>query len=225
MSSWVANRWWDFLKLIVFPSVSALFSLRFSGGQHVPRSGPVLFLCNHQSFLDPVLVGLALPRYVRILHRQSLQKRKWLTWLMGSLRGIPIDHRGFSREGFQAMLDALAHGDCVAMFPEGERTHDGPLGDFKPGIALLIKRAHTPIVPVGIAGAYDAWPRDSKLPRFSPLFMPPTAGTIAVSIGKAIEPSRYEKSSRGEMLADLRRAVSEQMDRAESLRRKRREAL
>jgi len=225
MSPWIANRWWDFLKLIVFPTVSTLFSLRFSGGQHVPRTGPVLFLCNHQSFLDPVLVSLAIPRYARFLHRQTLQKKKWLTWLMASLRGIPIDHLGFSREGFQAMLDALEHGDCVAMFPEGERTHDGPLGEFKPGIALLIKRAHTPIVPVGITGAYDAWPRDSKLPRLAPRFMPPMAGTIAVSIGKAIQPSRYAKSSREEMLVDLRRAVLEQMDRAESLRRKRREAL
>ncbi|MSR51903.1 MAG: 1-acyl-sn-glycerol-3-phosphate acyltransferase [Gemmataceae bacterium] len=225
MSPWVATRWWEFWKLLVFPTVSTLMSLRYSGGQHVPRTGPVLFLSNHQSFLDPVLIGLSLPRQARFVHRQTLQNKKWLTWLMASLRGIPIDHRGFSREGLQATLDALECGESVAMFPEGERTHDGLLGEFKPGISLLIKRTKCPIIPIGIAGAFDAWPRTCKLPRLSPLFLTPSAGTVAVAIGKPIEPGRYEKSTRVEMLADLRREVAVQMQLAESLRRKRREAL
>jgi len=220
MSPWVAHCWWGFWKFLVSPTVGALMSLRFSGGQHVPRSGPVLFLSNHQSFLDPMLIGLSIPRQARFVHRQTLQKKKWLTWLMASLRGIPIDHRGFSREGLQTTLETLKHGDCVAMFPEGERTHDGLLGEFKPGISLMIKRTKCPIIPIGIAGAFDAWPRTSKLPRLSPLFMPPRAGTIAVSIGKAIEPGRYENQTREEMLADLRQAVATQMQLAESLRRK-----
>lgn len=223
MSPWVARRWWDFWKTAAFFSVSSLFSLRTAGTRHVPRSGPVLVLSNHQSFIDPVLVGLAVPRYSQFVHRETLQKSKALTWVMASLRGIPIDHRGMSREGMQATLDALGRGECVAMFPEGERTHDGKISDFKPGISLLIKRTQAPIVPVGIAGAYDAWPRTSKLPKPAPIFLPPTSGTIAVSIGQAIDSARFAKASRDEMLKELKAAVQVEADRAEHLRRKRRE--
>jgi 1-acyl-sn-glycerol-3-phosphate acyltransferase len=108
------------------------------------------------------------------------------------------------------------------MFPEGERTHDGTQQPFRPGISLLIKRARAPIVPAGIAGGYAAWSRHRKLPRLAPLFLPPSDATIAVSVGRPIDPARYEKVSREEMLEDLRQAVRAEMDKAERLRRARR---
>jgi 1-acyl-sn-glycerol-3-phosphate acyltransferase len=222
MPPWLADRWWDLGKVVCFYTITGLFSLRTAGGQHVPRSGPVLVLSNHQTFLDPVLVGLAIPRYVRWVARQTLRKNKWLTLLIDSLRAIPIDHRGFSREGLQATLDALDSGACVGMFPEGERTYTGNLEAFKPGISLLIKRTKAPIIPAGIAGGYAAFSRHRKFPRFSPLFLPPTDATIAVSVGKPIDPAKYEKMPREEMLEDLRGAVREEMEKAELLRRKRR---
>jgi 1-acyl-sn-glycerol-3-phosphate acyltransferase len=219
MPPWLMDRWWDLGKTTCFYTMTALFSLRTAGTQHVPRSGPVLLLSNHQSFLDPILAGLPIPRYVRFVHRQSLKKNRLLAWVMASLRAIPIDHRGFSREGLQATLDSLAAGNCVGMFPEGERTHDGTVQPFKPGIALLLKRVKAPIVPVGIAGAYGAFPRHRKLPRLGPLFLPPNDATIAVSVGKPIDPTRFAKASREEVLEGLREAVTGEVAMAESLRR------
>jgi 1-acyl-sn-glycerol-3-phosphate acyltransferase len=220
MPPWLMDRWWDLGKTTCFYATTGLFSLRTAGAHHVPRSGPVLALSNHQSFLDPILVGLAIPRYVRFVHRQTLKKNRLLAWVMASLRAIPIDHKGFSREGLQATLDALAAGNCVGMFPEGERTHDGTVEPFKPGIALLLKRVKAPIVPVGIAGAYAALSRHQKVPRLAPLFLPPTAATIAVSVGAPIDPAKYGKASREEMLEDLRAAVKAEAAKAEGLRRK-----
>jgi 1-acyl-sn-glycerol-3-phosphate acyltransferase len=220
MSPWLADRWWDLGKVACFYTLTSLFSLRTAGGRNVPSSGPVLLLSNHQTFLDPVLVGLAVPRYVRWVARQTLHKNRFLAALINSLRAIPIDHRGFSREGLQSTLDALEHGDCVGMFPEGERTHDGLLHQFKPGFSLLVKRSKAPIVPAGIAGAYNAWSRTRKLPWPSPLFMPPTDRTIAVSVGKPIDPARFTGVSRDEMLGELQQAVRIEMGKAERLRRK-----
>jgi 1-acyl-sn-glycerol-3-phosphate acyltransferase len=220
MPPWLMDRWWDLGKTTCFYTMTGLFSLRTAGAHHVPRTGPVLALSNHQSFLDPVLVGLAVPRYVRFVHRQTLQKNRLLAWVMASLRAIPIDHKGFSREGLQATLDVLAAGHCVGMFPEGERTHDGTVQPFKPGIALLLKRVRAPIVPVGVAGAFAAFSRHQKVPRLAPLFLPPSAATIAVSVGPPIDPARYAKASREEMLDDLRAAVKAEVAKAEALRRK-----
>lgn len=220
MSPWLANRWWDIGKVACFYTFTSLFSLRTTGGQHVPRTGPVLLLSNHQTFLDPVLVGLGIPRYISWVARQTLRKNRFVAKLIESLGAIPIDHRGFSREGLQSTLDALNGGKCVGMFPEGERTHDGNLQSFRPGFSLLVKRTRAPIVPAGIAGAYAAWPRTQKFPRLAPLFMPRSRRAIAVSIGKPIDPSRFEKMSREEMLDELRQAVAVQMDRAEQMRRR-----
>src|SRR4029079_5990473 len=147
-------------------------------------------------FPAPILVVLAIPRYVRFVHRQTLKKNRLLAWVMASLRAIPIDHKGFSREGLQATLGALSAGNCVGMFPRGERTHDGTVQPFKPGIALLLKRVKAPIVPVGIAGAFAAFSRPQKVPRLAPLFLPPSAATIAVSVGPPIDPAKYAKASR-----------------------------
>jgi 1-acyl-sn-glycerol-3-phosphate acyltransferase len=219
MPPWLMDRWWDLGKTTCFYSMTALFSLRTTGAHHVPRDGPVLVLSNHQSFLDPILVGLAVPRYVRFVHRQTLKKNRLLAWVMASLRAIPIDHKGFSRAGLQATLDVLAAGHCVGMFPEGERTHDGKAEPFKPGIALLLKRVKAPIVPVGIAGAYSAFSRHRKIPRLAPLFLPPTDATIAVSVGAPIDPTRFAKRSREEMLDELREAVTVETARANDLRR------
>ena len=59
----------------------------------------------------------------------------------------------------------------MLMFPEGERTHTGEVQPLKPGVSLLIKRVTCPIVPVGVAGAYQAWPRQSRWPRLDPLLL------------------------------------------------------
>jgi 1-acyl-sn-glycerol-3-phosphate acyltransferase len=105
------------------------------------------------------------------------------------------------------------------MFPEGERTHDGSVEPFKPGIALLVKRVQAPIVPVGVAGAYAAFSRHMKLPKLAPLFMPPNEATIGVSVGAPIDPAKYQKMSREEMLEDLRQAVMKEAAKANALRR------
>jgi 1-acyl-sn-glycerol-3-phosphate acyltransferase len=219
MSPWLADRWWDLGKVACFYTFTTLFSLRTHGGQYIPRSGPLLILANHQSFFDPVLAGLGIPRYIRWVARQTLHKNRYLAALINSLRAIPIEHHGYSREGLQAITDALEAGNCVGMFPEGTRTPDGEVKEFKPGLSLIIKRTKAPIVPVGIAGAFAAWPRTTKLPRPSPIFMPPTNRTIGVSVGRPIDPTKFAKTPREKMLEELRQAVCEEKERAERLRR------
>jgi 1-acyl-sn-glycerol-3-phosphate acyltransferase len=223
MPPWVAHRWYDLARAVCFYSLTAAFSLRIAGGQNVPATGPVLLLANHESFLDPFFLGVTVPRYTTYLTRETLHGNRLLAGFMTSLGSIPIDHRGFSREGLQQTLDALGRGACIGVFPEGERTHDGTLQPFKPGISLLIRRTRAPIVPAGIAGAYAAWSRHRKLPRPAPLFLPPSDATVAVSVGRPIDPAKYDKVPREEMLDDLRHAVRLEMANAERLRRKRRQ--
>jgi 1-acyl-sn-glycerol-3-phosphate acyltransferase len=185
----------------------------------MPASGPLLVVSNHQSMFDPLLIGLASRRYLSFLARKNLFEQPVLAPMIRKLNAIPID-RTLGKDGIQSVLAALNEGRAVLVFPEGERTHTGEVEPLKPGVSLLIRRVNCPIVPVGIAGAFAAWNRHMKIPRPSPLFLPPGPSTIAVAVGKPIDPARYEGMDRDAMLADLQRAIERQFAAAEGLRRK-----
>jgi len=222
MSPWLARRWYDVVFWTCFLLFGFFFSLRVRGRRNVPRRGPVLVLSNHQSFMDPVLNGLSVPRYLAYLARETLFKNKYFKALIESLDAIPIDHKGLGKDGLQATLDALKRGKAVIVYPEGERTHDGAVAPFKAGISLLLKKVEAPIVPIGIAGAFEAWPRHRKFPRFAPLFAPPSDASIAVSIGKPIDPATLVGLSREEMLQRLAEAVDREFQKAQKLKRQKR---
>lgn len=220
MSDWLSNLWW---RTVYFGSAAGFslgFSLRIEGRQLVPRTGPALMIANHQSFLDPVLVGLAAPRPLCYLARKTLFRTRAFAALIRSLQAVPIDQEGLGKEGLKTTLEQLRAGRAVLVFPEGERTEDGALHALRPGIQLLIKRARAPVVPVGIAGAFDAWPRWRPLPIPAPLFLPPGKGTISVVARPPLDAERFAELPRQQMLAELFLELQQAQERAEQLRRK-----
>ncbi|HYV38401.1 MAG TPA: lysophospholipid acyltransferase family protein [Gemmataceae bacterium] len=196
------------------------WSLRSTGRQHIPATGPALLVANHQSFIDPALVGLGTRRHLCYLARKTLFKNRAFAWLIRMLNAVPIDQEGVGKDGIKAILEQLQLGQAVVVFPEGNRTSDGNIAPLKAGIHLLIKRTQAPIVPVGIAGAYDAWPRWRKYPIPAPLFMPANRGCIAVSIGKPLEARRFAEMGREESMRELHGEIMAQWRKAENLRRK-----
>lgn len=215
----VGRLWYDAAYWTMWGIFTLGFSYRGKGRGNIPKSGPALILANHQSMFDPMLVGLSCPRYPTFLARSTLFKVPLIGPAIDSLGSIPID-RNMGKDGIQLVLDRLAKGAAVLMFPEGERTHTGEVQPLKPGVSLLIKRVKCPIIPVGIAGAFAAWNRFLKIPRFSPLLLPPTDSTIGVAVGKPIDPVRYKGVDRDEMLADLRNEIVKQTVEADHVRRK-----
>jgi len=196
------------------------FSLRIEGRRHVPRRGPVLILANHESFLDPIVLGVAIPRHVQQLARKTLFRNRFFGALLRSLHAFPVDQEGVAKEGLRKVLDFLRAGEAVVVFPEGERSFTGQIQPFKPGIHLLLRRAQVPVIPVGVAGAFEALPRTARLPRLSPLFLPATGTDVVVSIGRPVLPQRYTGLDREQLLSELFREVQAVQARAERLRRK-----
>lgn len=211
--------WYDCVYWSSFTFFTFGFSYRKAGWHHMPQRGPVLLLSNHFSMFDPVLVGLASRRYLSYLARKNLFEQRGLAPLIRSLNAIPID-RDAGKDGLVAVLDSLGAGRAVLMFPEGERAHENAVQPLKPGVSLLVKRAACPVVPVGIAGSFGAWSRFTKVPRPSPLFLPPTDSTIAVSVGAPLDGARLAGLKRDALLAELQGALVRQHAAAERLRRK-----
>jgi long-chain acyl-CoA synthetase len=155
----------------------ALFRLRVEGREHLPARGPFVVVPNHESDLDPMLVAAALSSIE--LHwggdAARLFRRRWLHPLMRALNMFPADERRPS-ETLAIAVEVLRRGECLVWFPESWRSPDGRLQRFLPGIGLLLTEARVPAVPAFIEGAFEAMPRNRKLPHLRPVsiaFGPP----------------------------------------------------
>jgi len=216
----LASLWYDSVFLATMTGFTLGFSLRTEGMGHVPAAGPALLVANHQSFFDPALVGLAARRHLRFLARKTLFGHRFFARLIRSLNAVPIDHEGLGLAGLRVIVRQLQAGEAVLVFPEGHRTPDGQLQPLRPGVQLLIQRARAPVIPVGIAGAFEAWPRWRRYPVPAPLFLPAGARALAVSIGRPLAADRLLGLPRDGLLGALAAALERAMARAERLRRK-----
>jgi len=192
----------QFLSQFVF---ILLFRMRVWGVEKLPRHGGVLLASNHQSFLDPVVVGLGLPRQLHYLARRSLFDIPLFRRLIRAVNAFPIERGKADRGAIRAAIRVLSQGRALLLFPEGTRTWDGRVGPFRPGFAMVAARAGARIVPVAIDGAFEAWPRARRLPH---------AGRVRVAYGEPVAPPPAEKGAcaaaaeevRGRVLA-LREAL------------------
>ncbi|HEY2839798.1 MAG TPA: lysophospholipid acyltransferase family protein [Pirellulales bacterium] len=171
--------WYDYMRVLLRVGGVSLYHLRISGRENEPTTGGALILSNHQSHLDPMLIGLVFDRRLNFLARETLFRFAPLRWLILSLDSIPIDRDGLGLSGLKETLRRVKQEEMVVIFPEGTRSPDGEVAPLKPGFAALAKRVRAPLVPMGLDGAFQAWPRTRPYPR---------TGTIHVHIGRPITP-------------------------------------
>ncbi len=151
--------------------------LHIEGYQNVPPTGRAILVSNHQSYLDILVIGGIAERHVCFMARQSLAQSWWMAWVLGTCGAVLVDPKTSTR----TIREAVAHlrqEDLVAIFPEGTRTTTGKIGQFERGYLSIARQAQAPIIPVGISGAYQAWPRGQKLPG---------RGQLAIRFGPAID--------------------------------------
>lgn len=177
-----------------------LFQFRAFGREHMPLTGPVLVCSNHQSFFDPVIVGLTFDRRLNYLARKTLFRFPPFRWLIEFLDAIPLDRDGLGVAGLKECLRRIKQGEMVLIFPEGTRTRDGSVGPIQPGFVMLARRGNVSVLPVGMDGAYDSWPRTALLPR-------PTR--IRVVVGKPLTASDIAALDDHKLLAEVERRIRE----------------
>ena len=176
---------------------------RFFGLHNVlnlDRKTGLVVVANHQSHFDPPLVGSGIQQHLCFLARKSLFTFGPFGWLIGNLDAIPLNRDGIGIEGIKKAIRFLRGGRMLVLFPEGTRTPDGEIKDFKPGFTTLARRSKVPILPVSIEGAYDAWPKGTALPR---------PAQVHLYYGVPIMPEEYDKMSEEELVDELRRRIVE----------------
>lgn len=175
--------------------------LRVEGANLVPRDRAVVFMSNHESWLDiPVLLA-TIPVQVRFLAKKSLFSIPFFGWAIASMGFIPVDrkNRREAVKSFEQAAQRIRAGRSVLVFPEETRTTDGTLLPFQRGGFLIALKSGLPIVPVGLDG-----PRRC-LPKFSYLLRP---GTITVRFGEPIPTAGLGVTAKDALMATVRAAIA-----------------
>lgn len=176
----------------------AAFRLRTYGRENVPARGGVLLVCNHQSFLDPMLVTLALKREGNYMARDTLFANPLFRKLITTLNAFPVKRGTADVGAIKEIIRRLRDGKLVVVFPEATRTYDGSIAPFQEGALLVAKRAACAIVPTLIDGAFRCWPRRARFPR---------PGKIRVRYGQAIPAEVIARTEIGALNALIREAL------------------
>lgn len=158
------NWVWLLVHVLVYLPLRFWCRTRVIGREHLdPTRGGVL-LVNHQSYLDPLFVGVRLTRPVSYLARDSLFKVPMLGWLCRSTFVIPISRTAFRGSSIRAALERLERGFLVGIYPEGTRSAGEPQ-KFRPGFLSLVRRTDLPVYPVAIVGADKVLPKGAWFVR------------------------------------------------------------
>lgn len=192
--------------------IRTLFRLDVRGLQHLPAHGPCVLIPNHVSLLDPPAIIAALPPH-------WLSRTFWGGWtgimfrtpimrlVSRATRVLPIDQSSRPLANLALGATVLARGDNLVWFPEGERSRDGTLHPFQPGIGLILTAQPVPVIPILIEGSYEALPRGAWWPHLRP---------ITVLFGEALNPN--ELAGHLEGAARYRQIATALHDRVEALR-------
>lgn len=156
-SRWLCPVWTGFFRFF--------FRRQIRGRSNVPSSGALILAANHQSFFDGQLICCPVGRPVLFMVMASYFKVPVIGPFLRSTGCIPLGGSK-SQDAYRAGLSVLEDGECLAIFPEGHRSRDGGLLRLHQGAARIAHTTGTPIVPISIVGAFEAWPRNRWLPRF-----------------------------------------------------------
>ncbi|MGD0475725.1 MAG: lysophospholipid acyltransferase family protein [Candidatus Velthaea sp.] len=132
-----------------------LWRFKANGAENVPATGPVIVACNHLSYLDPVAVGIGLPRMVTYLAKKELFDMPVLGFFVRGCGAYPLDREAGGVAAVRAALRVLKDGRCIGIFPEGTRNLTGTAGE-KGGAAFLAALSGAPVVPAAVSGTKDA---------------------------------------------------------------------
>jgi 1-acyl-sn-glycerol-3-phosphate acyltransferase len=157
--------------------IAAWGRLEVSGLEHLPESGPTLLIGNHDSYWDPVAIGVAAlrRRQIRALAKSTLWKSRPLGWVLDGMGQIPIVRGGGDTQALDAAIRELADGACIGVFPEGTISRGSFLRARSGGGRLALAVPEARIVCVTVTGTVDIV-RVPKRPRIRIEFFVPTGG-------------------------------------------------
>lgn len=174
-----------FLKLIVCPLARLIWIRQVEGMENIPKSGALIVAANHQSYLDFICLVSVFPRRLTFLSAEKFYDSRFWRPVMEYTGQIKVERNSIDKaDSIMKALQVLERSDVLAIFPQGTRSRTGEIGKFYPGAARFALQTGAPVLPVGIKGAYDAWPAHQSRPKFKKM--------IGINIGRPLHFSRSQ---------------------------------
>lgn len=158
MVYWIGYFFFHIFRLIWFPC-------RIIGKENIPKKGACIFASNHQSNLDPFLIGIVPFREVYFFAKKELFKHPVMGWLMREWHAFPADRHRADIGAFKTAIRYLKNGSPLVFFPQGTRHRPGRKKRTFSGIGFLVHKTGVPVVPVYIDGSDQCMPPGAKFPK------------------------------------------------------------
>jgi len=147
------------MRFMVWILIHSVYRVRKSGVEHIPDEGPAVLVCNHVSYVDPLVISAVCRRPVRWVMDHRIFRFPLLSFFFRTVRAIPIapakeDPAALER-AYDAIAAALADGELVGIFPEGRLTSDGEMAEFRAGIRQIVERTPVPVIPMALSGLWE----------------------------------------------------------------------
>jgi long-chain acyl-CoA synthetase len=189
------------------------FRLKVKGLENLPEKGPYIITPNHASYLDGFNVVAVLPlKLFRDLCSLGFQKYFTGTFKESFARLahiIPVDPETYLNKALQMSSYMLRNGKSLLIFPEGGRSYDGEIMEFKKGVGILSIELNVPVIPTYIKGSFEALPRGAIWPKFT---------VMKIIFGKPFYPSDLDMSRKPEGMDDYQFFVNELRKRVKNLK-------
>ena len=176
------------LRFIDWLLVHSVYRLKTSGVENIPEEGPALLVCNHQSLADALVITAACRRPIRFVMYYAIFNVPVLRFIFRSMKAIPIAGSKEAPEVLERAYDeiaaALADGQLVCIFPEGQLTRDGEIGLFRPGLSRILDRTPVPVIPMALSGLWRSiFSRNRDKWKVATLFP-----AVSLKVGPALSP-------------------------------------
>ncbi|HTP63031.1 MAG TPA: MFS transporter [Burkholderiales bacterium] len=149
------------MRFIAWMLIHSVYRLEKAGLERIPEDGAALIICNHVSFVDPVVILAASPRPIRFVMDHRIFKIPVLSFIFRSTRAIPIapakEDAAMMERAFAEVAKALKEGELVAIFPEGRITDTGEFYPFRPGVKRILEATPVPVIPMALRGLWGSF--------------------------------------------------------------------
>jgi len=196
------------LRFIAWMLVHAVYRLKQRGVEHIPHEGAALIVCNHVSFVDPVILMGVSPRPIRFVMDHRIFRTPIISFVFRHSRAIPIapakEDPEMMERAFAEVAQALEAGELVGIFPEGVITNTGDLNPFRPGVTRILERNPVPVVPLALQGLWGSFFSRKDGPAMTRPFRRGFFSKIAVVGAPPVSPDQATPEHLQQIVGQLR---------------------
>ena len=149
------------MRFLAWLLVHTFYRVRAEGLENIPEEGACILVCNHVSYVDPVVISACVRRPIRFVMDHRIFRIPVLSFIFRTMRTIPIapakEDAALKERAFAEAAKALEAGEIVGIFPEGKLTETGELNPFRPGVQQMVAATPVPVIPMALRGLWGSF--------------------------------------------------------------------